>query len=225
MGALGGQHSCRRRTRETSERPALGTSRGDSRVTKEVLAISENISVSVSEKANVSGAAGNGSGHIYWVGGSKGGVGKSMMTLATMDHLLEQGANVLLAECDTSNPDVWKAYKEEVETELIDLDEADGWIHLVNTCDRRRDSVVVINTAARSNRAVKQYGSTLDSSLEELGRQLVALLVTNRQRDSLELLREFINAVPKAAAHVARNGYSARNEDSNSTMAPRSARR
>jgi Mrp family chromosome partitioning ATPase len=96
--------------------------------------MSESISVLVSEQATVSGTAGNGSGRIYWVGGGKGGVGKSMMTLATVDHLLEQGANVLLVECDTSNPDVWKAYKEEVETELIDLDEADGWIHLVNTC-------------------------------------------------------------------------------------------
>ncbi len=114
---------------------------------------------------------------------------------------------MLLVECDTSNPDVWKAYKEEVETELIDLDEADGWIHLVNTCDRRRDSVVVINTAARNNLAVKQYGSTLDSSLDELGAKLVALWVINRQRDSLELLREFIDAVPKAAVHVVRNGY------------------
>jgi hypothetical protein len=56
-----------------------------------------------------------------------------MMTLATVDHLLEQGANVLLVECETSNPDVRKAYKDEVETELIDLDEADGWIQPSST--------------------------------------------------------------------------------------------
>jgi MinD superfamily P-loop ATPase len=93
---------------------------------------------------------GNGAGRIYWVGGSKGRVGKSMMTVATVDHLLEQGAHVLLVECDTSNPDVWKAYREQVETELVDLDEADGWIHLVNTCDRHREGVVVANTAART---------------------------------------------------------------------------
>jgi hypothetical protein len=101
----------------------------------------------------------------------------------------------------------------------------DGWIHLVNTCGRRRDSVVVINTAARNNLAVKQYGNTLDSSLEQLGRQLVALWVINRQRDSLELLREFIDAVPKAAVHVVRNGYFAEERNSSSTMDPRSARR
>ena len=149
----------------------------------------------------------NGAGRIYWVGGSKGGVGKSMMTVATLDHLLERGAKVLLVECDTSNPDVWKAYREQIEAELIDLDEADGWIHLVNTCDRYREGVVVVNTAARNNLAVKQYGATLDSSLEELGSKLVALWMINGQRDSLELLKEFMDAVPKADVHVVRNGY------------------
>jgi hypothetical protein len=150
---------------------------------------------------------GSDGGRIYWIGGSKGGVGKSMMTVATIDYLLEKGEKVLLVECDTSNPDVWKAYKEQLETELIDLDEADGWIHLVNTCDGHRGHVVVINTAARNNVAVRQYGQTLDSSLGELGSKLVALWVINRQRDSLELLKEFMEAVPKADVHVVRNGY------------------
>ena len=146
-------------------------------------------------------------GRIYWVGGSKGGVGKSIMTVATLDYVLERGDKALLVECDTSNPDVWKAYKDQVPAELIDLDEADGWIHLVNTCDSHRDTVVIVNTAARNNVAVRQYGQTLDSSLEELGTKLVALWVINRQRDSLELLREFTDAVPKADVHVVRNGY------------------
>jgi septum formation inhibitor-activating ATPase MinD len=131
----------------------------------------------------------NGSGRIYWIGGSKGGVGKSMMTVATLDHLLERGTKALLVECDTSNPDVWKAYKEQIEAELIDLDEADGWIHLVNTCDRHREAVVVVNTAARNNAAVKQYGQTLDSSLEELGSTLVALWMINRYAPAVSRLR------------------------------------
>jgi hypothetical protein len=67
-----------------------------------------------------------------------------------------------------------------VPTELINLDEADGWIHLVNTCDAHRDGIVVVNTAARNNMGVRQYAQTLDSSLEELGRKLVSLWVNNR---------------------------------------------
>ncbi len=148
-------------------------------------------------------------GRIYWIGGSKGGVGKSMLTVATLDYLLARSEQVLLVECDTSNPDVWKAYEKQpgVQTELVNLDEADGWIHLVNSCDANRDKTVVVNTAARNNLAVRQYGGTLDSSLEELGRTLVALWVINRQRDSLELLKEFMEAVPHAEVHVVRNGY------------------
>ncbi len=146
-------------------------------------------------------------GRIYWIGGSKGGVGKSMMTVVILDYLLEQGEKVLLVECDTSNPDVWKAYSNEIQGELIDLDEADGWIRLVNACDADRSRVVVVNTAARNHDGVSQYGRTLEASLDELEAKLVAFWMINRQRDSLELLADFMEAMPKADLHVVRNGY------------------
>jgi hypothetical protein len=146
-------------------------------------------------------------GHIYWIGGSKGGVGKSMMTVVLLDYLIDAGEKVFLVECDTSNPDVWKAYSEKLNGELIDLDKADGWIRLVNVCDAHRGGVVVVNTAARNNLAVSHYGPTLDASLDELGATLVALWMINRQRDSLELLTEFMAAMPSADVHVVRNGY------------------
>jgi cellulose biosynthesis protein BcsQ len=93
---------------------------------------------------------------IYWIGGSKGGVGKSMMAIAALDYLLERGTSVGLVESDTSNPDVWKVYKDVVPVELINLDESDGWVDLVNVCDQHSDRVVVVNTAARNNLAVTQ---------------------------------------------------------------------
>jgi hypothetical protein len=144
---------------------------------------------------------------LYWIGGSKGGVGKSLVSMATVDHLMERSEKVLLVECDTSNPDVWKTYRSVTQTELINLDEADGWIQLVNVCDTNPESVVVVNTAARNNEAVTKFADTLARSLEELGRDLVALWVINRQRDSLELLKEFVSALPNALVHVIRNGH------------------
>jgi hypothetical protein len=149
----------------------------------------------------------SGAQRIYWVGGSKGGVGKSMMTMATLDYLIERGEPVALIETDTSNHDVWNAYHEHIPTGLFDLDEADGWIDFVNTCSAQRDRTVVVNTAARNNIAVRQHGETLNASLDELGAKLLTLWVINRQRDGLELLEEFIAAVPKAGVHVVRNGH------------------
>jgi hypothetical protein len=144
---------------------------------------------------------------IYLVGGSKGGVGKSLVSMAVIDHLQEAGEKVLLVESDTSNPDVWKSYKEQVDCELVDLDDADGWIQLVNLCDEHPDSVVVVNTAARNNRGVAAYGVTLKSTLEELKRELVTFWVINRQRDSLELLKEYLETLGSTTVHVLMNGY------------------
>jgi MinD-like ATPase involved in chromosome partitioning or flagellar assembly len=145
--------------------------------------------------------------NIYWVGGSKGGVGKSIVSMAIVDYLQNLGENVLLIESDTANPDVWKAYHETVLNELINLDEADGWINLVNVLDSNPDHVVVINSAARNSGGVSAYGETLNSTLAELKRKLVTLWVINRQRDSLELLREYMDAIPNGIVHVVRNAY------------------
>ncbi|NYH14056.1 nucleotide-binding protein [Paraburkholderia bryophila] len=144
---------------------------------------------------------------IYLVGGSKGGVGKSIVALALADYLQRRNANPVLVETDTSNPDVMKAVHGEIECAAFDLDEADGWIGFVNYCDAIRGAAVIVNTAARNQAGVARYGATLASTLDELGRRLVVFWGINRQRDSLELLREFGATFPEATTHVVRNGY------------------
>ena len=145
--------------------------------------------------------------NIYWVGGGKGGVGKSMVSMALLGYLLAKSVPALLVESDTSNPDVYKAYRAAVPSELVDFDRVDGWIQVVNTCDANRDKAVVVNTAARSATGVAKFGSTLGISLAELGRSLVGLWPINRHRDSVELLKDFMDAMPECRVHVLRNLY------------------
>jgi hypothetical protein len=144
---------------------------------------------------------------IYIAGGSKGGVGKSFVSIGLLDTLRERGENVLLIESDTSNPDVWKMYQSEVKSELMDLDDADGWIDLVNVCEQHPQHCVVINTAARNNRGVTAYGQTLNNTMDELQRKLVTFWVIDRQRDSLELLHDYMKTLSASTVHVVRNGY------------------
>jgi hypothetical protein len=80
---------------------------------------------------------------------------------------------------------------------------ADGWISLVNLASQHRGTPVVINPAARNNLAVSKYGRTLELGAGEGSRD--ALI--NRQRDSVELLKEFMDALPSARVHVVRNEY------------------
>ena len=144
---------------------------------------------------------------IVFVTGSKGGVGKSIATMAVLDYLMSSNRFVKLVETDLANPDVWKSYGRTVESELLDLDQEEGWITLVNSLDADPHSTFVINTPARNNEAVKQYGSVLLNSLKELDRRLVSLWIINRQRDSIELLESYLENMPAGVVHVIRNGY------------------
>ncbi len=144
---------------------------------------------------------------IVFVSGSKGGVGKSIASMAVLDYLLSANRFVKLVEADLANPDVWKSYGRSVESELVDLDQEEGWISLVNTFDADPHSTYVINTPARSNEAIRNHGAVLLDSLKELDRNFVTFWVINRQRDSLELLESFMESMPAGVIHVIRNGY------------------
>lgn len=118
---------------------------------------------------------------------------------------------MLVLETDTANPDVYKAHHPHENDSLLckiaDLDVSDGWIELVNAADEFPGHCMVINSAARSNTGMEKYGMTLRETLGELNRKLVTFWMVNRQRDSVELLRGFLNVFPDALIHVCRNLY------------------
>ena len=54
---------------------------------------------------------------IIYIGGDKGGVGKSMVSIAMSDFLKHRfNKPVLLIETDTANPDAAKCLKDELDT-------------------------------------------------------------------------------------------------------------
>ena len=144
---------------------------------------------------------------IFLVGGGKGGVGKSLMSMALLDFLHTSGHRPYLVETDTSVPDVFKTYGQAVGAELINLDDREGWIDLVNLVESQGESSRVINTGARNQTGGSNFGRTLGKALPELGRKLVVLWVIDRKRESLELLTDFTEAIPEAEVHVVRNMY------------------
>lgn len=146
---------------------------------------------------------------IIYIGGGKGGVGKSKLAFATLDYLTDSGTKPLLIESDTSNPDVLKAHAndENIVCREVDLDTPDGWIEIVNACEEFKGRPVVINSAARNEKGVAKYADTLSQSLGELSRNLKIFWIINRQRDSLELLKNFMNYCPSQEILVWRNLY------------------
>jgi hypothetical protein len=151
---------------------------------------------------------------IYIVGGCKGGVGKSVVTMAFIDYLVRtRQEEVYLVESDTSNPDVGRACFKPVDDspflpgEALDLDDSEGWINLVNAAGHNPGAHIVVNTAARNDKGVGAYGSLLSESLQDLDRDVVTFWVINRQKDSLDLCDTYLKAVPFGTTHVVINGY------------------
>jgi len=148
---------------------------------------------------------------MYYVGGSKGGVGKSLLSFALVDYLLNQEKNVLLVDTDTDNPDVYKGHKDlalpNLHCKLNTLDDADGWADLLDTVQSYPEHAVVVNAAARTKTSTTSYGDIMQGALLEMQRELTVFWVINRYRDSIELLHSFQQAFPDVTIHVCRNLY------------------
>lgn len=149
---------------------------------------------------------------LVYVGGAKGGVGKSITSMIALDVILEAGGKPLLIETDQANPDVAKAYSSSVETIASDLDTPEGWSKTLTAIHENQDRPVVINSAARNSAGVKEFGGTFEA-LADLGVEMTLLWPINVQRDSLELLNEFLTVVNPAKKHVVKNGYFGREAD------------
>jgi MinD-like ATPase involved in chromosome partitioning or flagellar assembly len=144
---------------------------------------------------------------IFLIGGGKGGVGKSLMSMTVVDFLSCTDRAPFLVETDTSVPDVYKTYQADTGGELVNLDEREGWIELVNLVEGKPESTFVINTGARNQTGISNFGKTLSKALPQLKRKLVVFWMIDRKRESLELLSDFLEAIPDAELHVVRNMY------------------
>ena len=149
-------------------------------------------------------------GDIIFVGGSKGGVGKSFFSCAVLDYLRNQKKeNPFLIESDTSNPDVYKSYHTLVDHKLLNLDVKDGWMALNDLADTEalRQRPIVVSTGSRNNIGVSKFGSNLNIGVKELQRKLTVFWVIDRDIDSLELLMDFREVMTEATIHVVMNEH------------------
>jgi hypothetical protein len=132
---------------------------------------------------------------IIYIGGDKGGVGKSMVSIAICDFLKHRlNKPVLLIETDTANPDAAKCLKDELDTVIqADTSKEDGWQAVLNTIEAQSDTTItVINAGARDNRAMEEYGHYLSAGATTLNATLVVGWVVNAERDCLLALKTFL---------------------------------
>jgi hypothetical protein len=150
---------------------------------------------------------------IYYVGGGKGGVGKSMVSLALVQYLIDKYGDskpIHLIETDESNPDVGRVYKGKIPVTNVILDEDEkGWILMSEVIETSTDTLFVVNSAARSNMGIRKHGRNFTAVLEsgKVPYGLVTLWPMNRQKDSVNLLEDFLGYVSFGSVYPVRNCY------------------
>ena len=149
---------------------------------------------------------------IFYVGGGKGGVGKSIISTVLTQYLIDNCGNsktVHLIETDESNPDVGRIYDGKIPITPVILDEREvGWITLFEVLEKNDNTLFVVNSAARSNRGIEKNGENFCSALREQDRyKLVTLWPINRQVDSANLLIDYLQYVNYGPVFVVRNLY------------------
>ncbi len=141
--------------------------------------------------------------NIHVIGGGKGGVGKSTVAMGLLDGLMHAEHPTVYVETDDSNPDVYKAVRELVVSEICNLDTEAGWVKLGGIIEAHPKESIVVNTAARATASIIEHGGILGDVASELQRKLVMLWPLNRQRDGLELLKNFVDSGQGYAATYA----------------------
>jgi hypothetical protein len=150
---------------------------------------------------------------IFYVGGSKGGVGKSMVSITLVQFLIDRygdSKTVHLIETDESNPDAGRIYKGKIPVSNVILGENDkGWIHMARVIEKSSDTLFVINSAARSNMGIRKNGRNFGAVLDrgKVPYNFVTLWPMNRQKDSVNLLEDFLGYVPFGSVYPIRNEY------------------
>jgi hypothetical protein len=157
--------------------------------------------------------------NLIYVGGSKGGTGKSMVCMALVDYMRKTFPEdeILLIETDSSNPDVGRLYRktEGVISRGLVLNEDSGWMRLVSDIDETSARHVIINSMAASNLGIQNHGDLLDQNIlsGRLGVKFNVLWIMNRNKDSSTLLRDFLRWMKSATVYPVLNLYFGKEEE------------
>lgn len=149
---------------------------------------------------------------MIYIGGGKGGIGKSLLSMATVDYLETRSRPLLFVETEPGNAEIPKAYAD-IETVLIDLTTHDGWLELIDVSAAADPATyIVINSAGGAMEGVREYGQLLERALPELRRDMIVLWPINHQRASLEYMAQLRKALPTIRVNIIVNEHYGRPE-------------
>lgn len=144
---------------------------------------------------------------VILFGGDKGGVGKSTGCMAFIDWAIAKNKPFILIEGDTSNDNVFKAYKDTLESHRFNLGSSDGWREMMDLIENKKDANFVVNTPARIDEMIKNEAEIFEAVCSEVGQKVTIFWMLNRQRDSILSFKRARSTFGKAQFVAVKNLY------------------
>lgn len=144
---------------------------------------------------------------IVLFAGDKGGVGKSMGCMSFIEWSLARAMNYELIEGDTSNDNVYKSYKNAIESHRFNLGVSDGWREMTDLIETKKDINLVVNTPARIDEIIRKEAEILETVCKALDQKICIFWMINRQRDSVVSFKRAKSIFKNSPFIVVKNLY------------------
>lgn len=132
-------------------------------------------------------------GKIHFIGGEKGGVGKSLVSRLLAQHLIDRGLPFTAFDSDRSHASLMRYYSDYAS--LVEVDQVESLDRMVDAACKSPEQRVLVDLAAQTAPALSKWivDSQLLAVASEIDLSLVWWHVMDAGRDSTELLRQFLD--------------------------------
>jgi hypothetical protein len=132
-------------------------------------------------------------GRIHFIGGEKGGVGKSLVARLLAQHMIDRGLPFAAFDTDRSHASLLRYYSDFAT--LIEVDEVEGLDRLVEEASAGADQRVLVDLAAQTTPALSRWieDSGLFELADEIDVSMVWWHVMDAGRDSVDLLGQLLD--------------------------------
>jgi len=130
---------------------------------------------------------------IHFIGGEKGGVGKSLVSRLLAQHFIDRNIPFTAFDSDKSHASLMRYYADY--SALVEVDQVESLDRLVEAACRAPDQRVLVDLAAQTTPALARWidDSQLLEVASEIDLSLVWWHVMDAGRDSVDLLRQFLD--------------------------------
>jgi hypothetical protein len=140
--------------------------------------------------------------NIHFIGGEKGGVGKSMTSRLLAQYLIDAGTPFIGLDSDQSHGTFSRFYSDYASPLIVDS--YDSLDQLIVLAEEHPESDFIIDLAAQTS---TRLGKWIDESdaltlLQELGHQVYLWHVMDDGADSVNLLNNLLNRYPQDSINI-----------------------